>query len=168
MKPSRYLRVFVTIAAVLGGAVCAQAQGLVATRSNVTFSRALADATQVVAMKEGRWLARTAGDSMLPFFGADSITVMQRIASERLRPGMIAVYRNRDGEQVAHRVVEHTGAGWRVQGYNNDRADSTLVNDDNLLGVVYATFHTAGIPAEDSVTQALAAAVPVVLGAPAK
>ena len=55
---------------------------------------------------------------------------------------MVVVYTNRFNETVAHRVVARTAAGLEVQGYNNDRADSTVVTDANLLGVVYVTFHS--------------------------
>lgn len=168
MKLSRHLRALAAAAVLSAGAVSAQAQGFVAARSNVSFGNALADATLVVAQKDGRWLARTAGDSMLPFFGADSIAVIQRIDATRLREGMIAVYRNADGEQVAHRVVGRTATGWRVQGYNNDRADSTVVDGSNLLGVVYATFHTAGRDTGNFSAPASFEDVPVIVGAPAK
>lgn len=168
MKLSRYLRALaaVTTLGVAGAATAAQTY--LPSFSNVPFLTALQDASLVAAQKEGRWVARTDGTSMLPFFGSDSITVVQRIDAARLRPGMIAVYRNADGEQVAHRVVGRTEQGWRVQGFNNDRADTTVVDENNLLGVVYATFNTAGCDRSSPEVSATIATLPVVLGAPAK
>jgi len=138
-------------------------------RSNVGFQAAVLDAMVVAMQKPDRSVVRMDGDSMLPFFGSDSIAVIQKIPVTRLRLGMIAVYTNFLGEKVAHRVVAKLDAGWTVQGYNNSRADSTIVNEANLLGVVYATFNTAGAPADkDSAVYAMLPTMDVVLGAPAK
>lgn len=138
-------------------------------RSNVLFQAAVLDAMVVAMQKPDRRVVRMEGDSMLPFFGANSIAVIQRIAAARLRPGMIAVYSNFLGEKVAHRVIARNEAGWTVQGYNNSRADSTTVNEHNLIGVVYATFNTAGAPsAANPPIFGLLPAMDVVLGAPAK
>ncbi len=87
-----------------------------------------------------------------------------------LQPGMIVVYTNSVGETVAHRIVAADGDGWVVQGFNNSRADSTRVTDANLLGAVYATFHTAipdatpgGAPIPADIQ-----GVPLALAAPAR
>lgn len=122
----------------------------------------------VAMQKPGRSVVRMDGDSMLPFFGRDSLAVVQQIPAERLRLGMIAVYTNFLGEKVAHRVVSMREDGWTVQGFNNRQPDSTVVNGSNLLGVVYATFNTAGSPSADSPSLGLMPAMDVVLGAPAK
>ena len=141
----------------------------VAPCSNVGFDVAVLDAMMVAMQKPGRMVVRMDGDSMLPFFGSASIAVIQQIPASRLRLGMIAVYTNFLGEKVAHRVVAKATTGWTVQGYNNSRADSTIVNETNLLGVVYATFDTAGSPSSfDSPVYASLPSLDVVLGAPAK
>lgn len=138
-------------------------------RSNVRFQTAVLDAMMVAMQKPGRSVVRMDGESMLPFFGSDSIAVIQQIPASRLRLGMIAVYTNFLGEKVAHRVVARAQAGWTVRGYNNSRDDSTIVNEGNLLGVVYATFSTSGAPASaDSPVFAMLPTMDVVLGAPAK
>jgi hypothetical protein len=155
-------------------ALCAMATPAVAKptihpRSNVGFDVAVLDAMVVAMQKPGRSVVRMDGDSMLPFFGADSIAVVQEIAAARLRVGMIAVYTNFLGEKVAHRVIAKAQTGWTVQGYNNARSDSTIVNETNLLGVVYATFNTAGAPkSADAAGFAMLPTMDVVLGAPAK
>lgn len=171
MKPSQLLRFAAAAAAVLCAVATPAHAGFKQTfqpRSNVAYQRALLDAQLVALQREGRFVAQVDGTSMLPFFGPDSLAVVQRIAPERLRVGMIAVYRNAEGETVAHRVVEATAAGWRVQGHNNPRADSTFVTGANLLGVVYATFNTAGRPRSDEFAALSLSALPTILGAPAK
>lgn len=155
-------------------AFCAMAAGVFAKgpvhpRSNVGFDTAVLDAMVVAMQKPGRSVVRMDGDSMLPFFGADSIAVIQQIPASRLRLGMIAVYVNFLGEKVAHRVVERVQNGWTVKGYNNSSADSTVVDETNLLGVVYATFNTAGSPKSAGAAGfAMLPTMDVVLGAPAK
>lgn len=101
---------------------------------------AVSDAEAVAAQRPGLTVMRVAGQSMLPYFNENAVIVIKKIDAARLRVGMIAVYVNRFGEKVAHRVVAKIGSGWEVKGYNNDRADSTVVDSSNLLGVVYATF----------------------------
>jgi hypothetical protein len=40
-----------------------------------------------------------------------------------------------------HRLVEKREGGWRVMGLNNERVDTDLVTQKNLLGVIYASFN---------------------------
>jgi phage repressor protein C with HTH and peptisase S24 domain len=171
MKPSHLLRFASAVLAVLGAAqtpALASFKHAFQPRSNVAYQRAVLEASLVALQREGRFVAQIDGASMLPFFGPDSVAVVQRITPDRLRVGMIAVYENAAGEKVAHRVVEQTPAGWRVQGHNNPRADSTLVTGANLLGVVYATFHTAGRPRGGDLSTFPLPVLPTLLGAPAK
>jgi hypothetical protein len=166
-RPSH--KVFLAVIAFFAMAVGAFAKAPVHPRSNVGFDMAVLDAMLVAMQKPGRTVVRMDGDSMLPFFGAESIAVIQQIPASRLRVGMIAVYVNFLGEKVAHRVIERVQDGWTVKGYNNSRADSTVVNETNLLGVVYATFNTAGSPRTvDAPGFAMLPTMDVVLGAPAK
>jgi len=109
----------------------------------LTDEAAVADATAVAARRSDLSVLRVSGQSMLPYFDNDAVIVMKKIDAARLRVGMIAVYVNRLGEKVAHRVIGRVDGGWQVQGYSNDRPDSTVVKSDNLLGVVYATFSAA-------------------------
>jgi signal peptidase I len=139
----------------------------------VTLETALADAHRLAAAKPGLTVVRVEGQSMLPFFGNGAVLVIRQMPAAQLRPGMLVVYTNGVGERVAHRVVAADGAGWIVQGYNNDQADSTRVTDANLHGVVYATFHPAApsptaAPGRDALQLAALEGTPVVLAAPAK
>jgi len=133
-------------------------------------STALEDAMTLADRHEGAAVFRVSGTSMLPFFGDGAILVMKPIPPERLRPGMVVVYRNRLGETVAHRLINESREGWVVRGYNNDRADSTRVDEKNLRGVVYAILHPRNLDSDqdsDRAREALAA-VPVALAAPAR
>jgi hypothetical protein len=137
--------------------------------SNVSYAAAVADARKVVAGHSGRILVRMGGDSMQPFFGVNSLAVVQPIAASRLRPGMIVVYVNGDGEKVAHQACAPVAGGWQVRGICNSRADSAIVDDRNLVGVVYAIFATAGQAEGTMVADAGAISdLPLVIGAPAR
>ena len=111
-------------------------------RTEVSLSVALHDAKQLAAQNPALRVLRVEGNSMLPFFGSGAVLVVKPMSASSLRTGMVVVYTNRFNETVAHRVVARTEAGSEVRGYNNDRADSTVVTDANLIGVVYVTFHS--------------------------
>jgi signal peptidase I len=148
--------------ALLALALAANAQA-----GNMTYDAAVSDALSVVAHRPELSVMRIAGQSMLPFFGDDAVVVVKKIDAARLRAGMIAVYVNRFGEKIAHRVIAPVDGGWQVKGYNNDAADSTVVNGSNLLGVVYATFYSAG-RAPVTIAAANLPAIETVYAAPAK
>jgi len=130
----------------------------------VSLDAALADAQMLAATRPGALVMRIEGKSMLPFFGEGSVVVVKKIDPVKLRAGMVVVYTNRFGETVAHRLVATVEGGWTAQGYNNTEADSTVVNAANLIGVVYATFHSSG----RSQLAALVDAIPSALAAPAR
>lgn len=135
--------------------------------SGVSMLTALNDAKALAAHRSDLKVLRVEGVSMLPFFGSGAVLVVKTLPVEKLRAGMVVVYTNRFNETVAHRLVARTGAGWTAAGYNNTEADSTPVSAANLVGVVYATFHSNA--ATDPVAlAAVNAATPVALAAPAR
>jgi signal peptidase I len=136
--------------------------------SSVSFLDTLSDARSVAVRHSDMQVLRIAGRSMLPFFGEGSVVIIKKIDASLLREGMVVVYQNRLGETVAHRVVAATAAGWVVQGYNNTEADSTIVNSANLLGVVYATFHSNGNTDLGAGLAAIAGQTQIALAAPAQ
>ena len=135
--------------------------------AGTSYDAAVADALTVAANRPELNVVRIAGKSMLPYFSDDAVIVVKKIDAARLRVGMIAVYVNRFGEKVAHRVIAPVAGGWQVKGYNNDRADSTVVDGGNLLGIVYATFNSTGRTAI-TVAGTSAPALETVFAAPAK
>jgi signal peptidase I len=135
--------------------------------AGMTVDAALSDALTLAAQRPGLSVVRVSGESMLPYFGDDTVVVVKKIDAARVRVGMIAVYINRFGEKVAHRVIGAVEGGWQVKGYNNDRPDSTVVNAGNLLGIVYATFSSVG-RAPVAIAAANLPAVETVFAAPAR
>jgi signal peptidase I len=135
--------------------------------TGVSLSTALADAQKLATARPGASVMRIEGKSMLPFFGEGSVVVIKKIDPAKLRAGMVVVYTNRFGETVAHRLVATVAGGWVAQGYNNSMPDSTVVSGSNLLGVVYATFHSSGV-LESVDLAALARSIPAALAAPAR
>lgn len=158
------LRAFLIFTAVFGAAGRVQAEYTALPQTKVSLDTVLADAHKVAALRPGSQVLRIEGKSMLPYFGEGSVVIVKKIDPSKLRAGMVVVYNNRFGETVAHRLVAATTAGWVAQGYNNRKADSTLVDASNLIGVVYATFHSNGATALASTANA----VPSAMAAPAR
>jgi signal peptidase I len=136
--------------------------------SGVSLVAALKDANALAANRADLKVLRVEGASMLPFFGPGAVLVVKKLAAEKLREGMVVVYTNRFNETVAHRLVGSTASGWTAGGYNNSEADSTPVSSANLVGVVYATFHSDALPADPVMLAAAGAGVPFALAAPAR
>lgn len=146
------------------GAGMARAEFTARPMTAISLDTVLADAQKLAAARPGAQVLRIEGKSMLPFFGEGSVVVVKKIDPVKLRAGMVVVYTNRFGETVAHRLVAAGRGGWVAQGYNNAKADSTLVNAENLIGVVYATFHSNG----NSDLLAAVASIPAAMAAPAR
>ncbi|HSY54759.1 MAG TPA: S24/S26 family peptidase [Opitutaceae bacterium] len=136
--------------------------------SPISLETALNDARALAAQHANMTVMRIEGISMLPYFGEGSVLVVKKINPARLREGMVVVYRNRFGDTVAHRLVARVDGGWQVKGWNNDRADTTVVDAGNLLGVVYATFHSSGTASLSSQYAMTLGGVQVAWAAPAK
>ncbi len=132
-----------------------------APSSNVTMGQAYLDAQFLASLHENAQVMRIEGVSMLPYFDSGSLIVVKPILEQKLRRGMVIVYRNRFGETVAHKLISQETHGWLAKGYNNEVADSTPVNAANMIGVVYATVSTSGAEASLS-------SIPVALAAPAR
>ena len=154
------------LTAVFGGGV-ARAEFINRPMTGISLNTVLADAQKLADARPGSLVMRIEGRSMLPFFGEGSVVVVKKIDPSKLRAGMVVVYTNRFGETVAHRLVATTEGGWTAQGYNNETADSTVVNGSNLQGVVYVTFHSNGrLDSVDLV--GLVKSIPAALAAPAR
>ncbi|HXC02592.1 MAG TPA: S24/S26 family peptidase [Opitutaceae bacterium] len=167
MKFAAQLRSLAAIAIVLAGSGLVRGEGEVPV-SPISLETALADARALAAQHANMTVMRIEGVSMLPYFGEGSVLVVKKINAARLREGMVVVYTNRFGETVAHRLVARVDGGWQVKGWNNDRADTTVVNPGNLLGVVYATFHSSGTDSAPALYATTLNSVQVALAAPAR
>lgn len=109
--------------------------------TDVAVDQAWHDAKAVADRGPGRMPAVGTGSSMQPVYGEGTFLVINPIAFDELRPGMIVAYRNRRGVRVVHRLVVKLADGWRVVGLNNDRVDEDVVTRENLIGVIYASFN---------------------------
>ena len=159
-------RALLVLTAVFGAGE-ARAEFIIRPQTGISLNTVLADAQKLADARPGALVMRIEGRSMLPFFGEGSVVVVKRIDPAKLRAGMVVVYTNRFGETVAHRLVATVEGGWTAQGYNNETADSTVVNGSNLQGVVYAAFHSSG--RLDTVDlDGLIKSIPAALAAPAR
>ena len=167
MKFATHFRSLAAITIALAGSSLVRGEGAVPV-SPISLETALADARALAAQHANMTVMRVEGISMLPYFGTGSVLVVKKINAARLREGMVVVYTNRFGETVAHRLMTRVDGGWQVKGWNNDRADTTVVNPGNLLGVVYATFHSSGPDNVPALYTTTLNSVRVALAAPAK
>jgi signal peptidase I len=156
-------------AAIFSLGVAAQAAVAERPLTGESLDTVLADAHRIASRRADLQVVRIEGRSMLPYFGEGSVVIVKKIEAAQLRTGMVVVYQNRFGETVAHRLVASaTHGSWIAQGYNNVQADSTKVNDSNLVGVVYVTLHSNGQVNDTTAIAGLMSNTSVALAAPAK
>lgn len=130
--------------AVLISAFSSTARAEVELSSDVRASQAYQDALSVAAMNDN-WTAIPAeGTSMLPYYDAKSILMIDRASFTQLQPGMMVVYRDRDGDLVGHQLIRKTENGWIARGVNNGSEDPELVTASNYRGVIFGVFHSSG------------------------
>lgn len=121
-----------------------------APKSSVSFEQALADAQKVTAMNPAWSVMRCAGISMDPFFGEDSLMLVEAVEIGKVREGMVIVYRDAEGDLVAHSVVSVTADGVIAKGFNNRSEDPHPVTSESLVGVAFGYLHTNGAHADAS------------------
>ncbi len=80
------------------------------------------------------------GNSMYPYYPANTAIVTKPIKYDDIKKGMTLVYRKRNGNLVAHVVIGEDGRGYIVQGVNNNEPDVESVNEKNLVGVVVKAY----------------------------
>lgn len=115
-----------------------------AASTAISLDQAAQEAALIASNKPG-WSAMLGdGTSMKPHYGKGDVLLIQTSSLNRIRPGMIAVYRDAGGDLVGHTVVDATSRGLRVKGLNNLSADSEWVTRDNYQGVVVGVLHTNG------------------------
>jgi signal peptidase I len=156
------------LVAIFGAATVVEAAIAGCPRTAESLDATLADAHRIAARRPGLSVLKVEGRSMLPYFGDGSVVIVKSIDFSTLREGMVVAYRNRFGETVAHRLIRGKAEGWVAQGYNNHKADSTLVTAENLLGVVYVTLHSNGAVADAQAFSVLTQKTATLLASPAK
>lgn len=139
--------ILATIMMMVGWVVPVSATAVNTQSTPVSYRQALADAERVASLHPDWIVMRTAGDSMAPHYNDNAILLVAKADFNSLRPGMIAVYRDAEGDLVGHPLVTLNENGWVAKGPNNGISDPTLVTPENFLGVVFGVFHSAGADA---------------------
>jgi len=111
----------------------------------VRGEQALREAEQITAMNPHWEVVRGQGHSMTPYFGEHSLLLVDRSTGGALRPGTVMLYRDRDGDLIAHKVVGTDDNLLIAQGLNNTNVDPAPVPRDAVEGVVFGVLHTSGI-----------------------
>ena len=159
----------ITASFALGLATSAHAEESLRPLAPFSLEAALTDAHKLAVRHSEAQVVRVEGRSMLPFFGDGSVLVVTSLSAVQVKPGMVVVYQNRFGDTVAHRVIAPTlDGGWVVRGYNNAEADTTIVNEGNLMGVVYATFYSNGRSTDANLLASLTKGTIIAQAAPAR
>ncbi len=117
--------------------------------SSISFRQAVHDALEIASMNSNWEVMRGVGESMLPFFGNRSLLLVDRTSFSSLKVGMIAVYRDSDGDLVAHQIYSQEEGGFSAKGFNNSRSDSDLLTGENFLGTVFGVVTAPSGPGDD-------------------
>ncbi|MEO0796263.1 MAG: hypothetical protein AAFX93_13930 [Verrucomicrobiota bacterium] len=133
------------------------------TTTNVTLKQAINDALAAAEYRD-HWMVMVGdGTSMDPYYGGGSVLLVSKTNYRCLKPGMMAVFRDREGDLVGHWLIEKVEGGWVSQGVNNGSADSTLVTERSYVGVIFGVLNSAG-PDAEGIAYARSNNLPTVIG----
>lgn len=110
----------------------------------VPYSKVLKDALDVAATHPHWVVAQGAGNSMAPYYDAHTLLLVEKVPYTQLSPGMIAVYKDADGQFVGHSLLALSEEGWVAKGFNNSETDPSLVTASNFVGVIFGTLQHEG------------------------
>lgn len=85
---------------------------------------------------------------MAPYYGEGSVLLVDRAPYNKLRAGMMVVFRDADGDTVGHWLVRQENGGWVTQGVNNVELDPELLTEANYQGVIFGVLNSRGADAE--------------------
>lgn len=110
--------------------------------SDVPLNQAL-DEARIVCQINPKWdVMLGSGTSMHPHFGSGSVLIVDKVNYNALKPGMIAIYRDSDGDLVGHSLVTKHGDKWVTRGNQNSVNDPDKLSNSNYLGVVFGIIQT--------------------------
>jgi len=109
----------------------------------VTEGEQLKQAQQFAAQIKDATAFLGIGQSMEPLYAPNTAVVVAPISYNNIKKGMTVVYVKHNGRRVAHSVIGETRDGYLVQGLNNDEADTEVVNEQNLVGVIVQAYASA-------------------------
>ncbi len=90
----------------------------------------------------GVMIGHGAGESMMPVYGENSFFVIRPADFDSLTRGTMIAYRYKYGQIIIHQLIRKQGKKWMAQGLNNQVMDNEWVTTENIVGVVYAVFHS--------------------------
>ncbi|GHC04168.1 S24/S26 family peptidase [Cerasicoccus arenae] len=135
------LGLLTALAALSGGCTLESSPNEVAPVSSLGYREAGRAAMIVEDLGDGRISGPAEGTSMQPLYGKNAYLVINPINYDELKPGMVVAYKDLSGRKVVHALLAKEGKYWTVQGINNAFEDPDYVTPENLLGVVYGSFH---------------------------
>ena len=103
----------------------------------VTFERAIIDAERLVSLNNDWKIMRGSGRSMLPYYGDNSVLIVETASYNKLQMGMSVIYRDSNGDLVGHLLQGKSGNDWYARGFNNKKQDPQLVTERNYVGVIF-------------------------------
>ena len=80
---------------------------------------------------------RGSGSSMLPYYGENSVLIVETASYNNLQLGMSVVYRDSNGDLVGHLLQGKSGDDWYARGFNNKKQDPQLITERNYVGVIF-------------------------------
>ena len=80
---------------------------------------------------------RGSGKSMLPYYGDNSVLIIETASYNKLKMGMSVVYRDSNGDLVGHLLQVKFGNDWYARGFNNKKQDPQVVTERNYVGVIF-------------------------------
>ncbi len=116
-------------------------------RGVVDLDQAGRDLQSVVNRNPDLRIFAATGRSMAPFFDEYSLLLVRPVEIDTLKPGMIVVFRDNEGDLVGHRLVRDGYGNLRTRGHANSRLDEEPLSAERLVGAVVATFKTNAITA---------------------
>ncbi len=116
-------------------------------QTNVPLCQAIDDAMKAAAYNDNWMVMLGDGQSMTPYFGNGSVVLASRTNYQKLKPGMMVVFRE-GNELVGHWLVAHEQGGWVTRGVNNSAPDPQLMTEGDYVGVIFGVLNSAGADAQ--------------------
>lgn len=102
------------------------------------------DVSALIDGRAGYFAGTVMGDSMGGYYTEGDTVIIKPLEFSKIKVGQIAVYINRFGDIVIHRVEKIVEGGFQMRGATNKGCDSTLLMEDNLIGIAYGVIHQRG------------------------
>ena len=109
-------------------------------------------AEQVAARHDGSFVVRGDGLSMAPLYPSGTVLVIERVSYDKLKRGATVIYRNKEGQPIAHLLVAQSRNGWRAAGLGNEDIDDEFVGPENLLGIVTSAYTPVDLPPRNTLS----------------